>query len=123
MDQNAILVKYTYTGDANLDGRIDAVDYFRLDQGFLTGARTYRDGDFDYSGRVDANDYSLIDLAFLRQGDPLLGTAPATPTQPLAMSLVKPDTAAIPLVSAFAQARTGDGAHRTGCAVGLGRDV
>jgi hypothetical protein len=70
VDQNSILIKYTWNGDTNLDGKIDADDYFRIDVGFTAdGALAgYVNGDFDYSGRIDADDYFLIDSAFAGQG-------------------------------------------------------
>ena len=75
-DENAILIKYTYNGDANLDGRVNADDYFRIDQGFLAQPQNpgYNQGDFNYDGTVNADDYFLIDQAFLGQGAPLEGT-------------------------------------------------
>ena len=33
-----VLVKYTYYGDANLDGKVDGSDYSRIDSGYLTHA-------------------------------------------------------------------------------------
>ena len=74
-------MKYTYTGDADLNGRIDADDFFRLDQGFLTGATIYRDGDFNYSGQIDSDDFAQIDLAFLRQSTILSPARPAFATE------------------------------------------
>jgi hypothetical protein len=75
VDANSVLVKFTYNGDANLDGRINADDYFRIDSGFLAQLRgpTYRDGDFNYDAKINADDYFLIDSAFLGQGAPLDG--------------------------------------------------
>ena len=68
-----VVVKYTYNGDANLDGRINSDDYFRIDSGFLAQPASpgYRDGDFNYDGRINSDDYFLIDSAFLGQGAPL----------------------------------------------------
>ena len=70
VDANAILIKYTYNGDANLDGRINADDYFKIDSGFLAQPAnpTYADGDFNYDARINADDYFLIDSSFLGQG-------------------------------------------------------
>jgi T5SS/PEP-CTERM-associated repeat protein len=66
-----VRVRYTYNGDANLDGRVNADDYFRIDQGFLRqpSEPLFAQGDFNYDGRVNADDYFLIDQAFLGQGD------------------------------------------------------
>ena len=71
-DVNSILVKYTLNGDADLNGKIDASDYFLIDKGFLSSSSAnplggYRNGDFDYSGKIDASDYFLIDKSFLSQ--------------------------------------------------------
>ena len=43
-----ILVKYTYNGDATVDGRINSDDYFRIDAGFLAQPPNpgFRDGDW-----------------------------------------------------------------------------
>jgi hypothetical protein len=68
-----VLIKYTWNGDANLDGRVNADDYFRIDSGFLEQPQdpTYGQGDFNYDGRINADDYFLIDSAFLGQSGPL----------------------------------------------------
>jgi subtilisin family serine protease len=81
-----VLVRYTYNGDASMDGRINADDYFRIDQGFLAQPAnpTYRQGDFNYDGRINADDYFLIDQAFLGQGLPLNGSIAASATSAVA---------------------------------------
>jgi hypothetical protein len=73
-----IVIKYTYDGDANLDGLIDADDYFRIDSGFLAqpAVSSYAEGDFDYDGIINADDYFLIDSAFLGQSPPLAAMQP-----------------------------------------------
>jgi autotransporter-associated beta strand protein len=66
-----IVAKYTYTGDANLDGKINADDYALLDRGFAqsqSGTLTdphWINGDFNYDGVVDSNDYLLLDTTYL----------------------------------------------------------
>jgi hypothetical protein len=67
VDTNSVLVKYTYNGDMDLNGRIDSDDYFQIDNGFARHLTGYRNGDLDFSGTVDADDYFLIDNAFLNQ--------------------------------------------------------
>ena len=66
-DASDVLARYTYYGDANLDGRIDAADYTRLDAGLLARSTGWFDGDFNYDGTVDASDYTLADNAFNHQ--------------------------------------------------------
>ncbi len=63
-----VLVKYTYYGDATLDGTVDGSDYSRIDNGYLAGASGWFNGDFNYDGHIDGSDYTLIDNAFNTQG-------------------------------------------------------
>jgi endonuclease/exonuclease/phosphatase family metal-dependent hydrolase len=63
-----VLVKYTYYGDANLDGQVDASDYSLIDNGFLNSLTGWYNGDFNYDGVIDGSDYTLIDNAFNMQG-------------------------------------------------------
>jgi hypothetical protein len=64
---NDVLVKYTYFGDADLNGQVNSNDYFQIDTGFLAHRTGWINGDFDYSGSINSNDYFLIDRAFLGQ--------------------------------------------------------
>ena len=66
-----MLVKFTYYGDADLNGVVNFDDYSRTDSGFNTGGTTWSQGDFDYNGLVNFDDYSLIDLAFNTQSGSL----------------------------------------------------
>jgi autotransporter-associated beta strand protein len=72
-----ILAKYTYFGDANLDGKVDGSDYSLIDAGYashgqLTG---WLNGDFNYDGVIDGSDYALIDNDFNNQGAALSSSA------------------------------------------------
>jgi pectinesterase len=58
------LIKYTYYGDANLDGAVNGADYQQIDNGFSMGLSGWSNGDFNYDGIVDGSDYSLIDNTF-----------------------------------------------------------
>jgi hypothetical protein len=72
VDATSVLVKYTYAGDANLDGQIDAGDYGVVDNFVqLGGAWGYFNGDFNYDGFIDAGDYGIIDNNIQAQGLPL----------------------------------------------------
>jgi hypothetical protein len=61
---NDVLVKYTYYGDANLDGTVDGADYQQIDLGYGMHLTGWQNGDFNYDGVVDGSDYSLIDNTF-----------------------------------------------------------
>jgi autotransporter-associated beta strand protein len=84
-----VLVKYTYFGDANLSGTVNAADYEAIDNGFnsqtgpdpLTG---WINGDFNYDGKINGDDYTLIDNAFNAQGGVSLASVPTLPTEMIA---------------------------------------
>ena len=63
-----VLVKFTYYGDTNLDGKVDGSDYSRIDNGYLFASTGWFNGDFNYDGHVDGSDYTLIDNDFNTQG-------------------------------------------------------
>jgi hypothetical protein len=65
------LVKYTWNGDANLDGRVTFDDYVKIDTGFNQQYTGWFNGDFNYSGAVNFDDYVLIDIAFNQQNGTL----------------------------------------------------
>jgi len=74
--ENTILARYTYNGDANLDGVVNADDYFLIDSNYIPQKPGWYNGDFNYDGLVNADDYFLIDSAFLGQTGPLASLAP-----------------------------------------------
>ena len=72
----AIVVKYAYNGDMNLDGLVNADDYFLIDQGYITHVPGYQNGDLNYDKVINADDYFLIDSAFIGQSGPLAASKP-----------------------------------------------
>ena len=71
-DGSTVLIKYTYAGDANLDGVIDGGDYGIIDNFVqVPGASGYFNGDFNYDGVIDGGDYGIIDNNIQAQGAPL----------------------------------------------------
>jgi hypothetical protein len=63
VDESAVPMKFTYVGDANLDGQVDALDYERVDLAIgNTGVLGTAQGDLNYDGAVDALDYEQVDL-------------------------------------------------------------
>jgi autotransporter-associated beta strand protein len=83
-----VALKYTYFGDANLDGKVDGTDYSIIDNSYemektagnITG---WQNGDFNYDGVVDGSDYTLIDNAFNSQGTQISAEI-ASPTAQIA---------------------------------------
>jgi hypothetical protein len=96
VDVNSILVKYTWNGDVDLNGKVDADDYFLVDSGFAKGLTGYRNGDLDYNGRIDSDDYFLIDRAFVGQAGTLSLHALAADALPA--SIPEPTTLGATLV-------------------------
>ncbi|MCY2952158.1 MAG: lamin tail domain-containing protein [Planctomycetota bacterium] len=75
LKDNSVHVKYTWNGDANLDGLVNADDYFLIDSAFISQAKGFYNGDFNYDDIINADDYFLIDSAFISQTGPLSAIA------------------------------------------------
>ncbi len=91
-----VLIKYTYYGDANLDGQVDGSDYTRIDSAFGGTATGWFNGDFNYDGKIDGSDYTLIDNAFNTQGNNLSTSAVVSPSTNLEPSPASGSTTAVP---------------------------
>ena len=59
VDASSVLVKFTYAGDANLDGQVDINDLASLATAWQTSG-PWSSGDFDYNGSVDINDLASL---------------------------------------------------------------
>ena len=72
VDDDDVLVMYTYGGDTNFDGKLDADDYGTIDFSVLLDDPVdgYYNGDFNYDGVVNADDYGVIDFNILAQTTP-----------------------------------------------------
>jgi GH18 family chitinase len=69
VDSTTILIKYTYAGDANLDGMIDGGDYGSIDNHVqVPNAFGFFNGDFNFDGVIDGGDYGIIDNNIQAQG-------------------------------------------------------
>jgi len=60
VDDSAILVRLTLYGDANLDGKVDTIDFNLLAANFGQSGKSWFNGDFDYSGTVNTIDFNLL---------------------------------------------------------------
>jgi hypothetical protein len=66
------IAMYTYAGDLNFDGRVDAQDYGIIDNWVqFPGTSGYANGDINYDGVIDAADYGIIDNTIQLQGPPI----------------------------------------------------
>jgi fibronectin-binding autotransporter adhesin len=80
LDDNDVLVKYTYYGDADLTGSVDLDDFNLFLAGYQDPAnvpQTWIYGDFDYTGSVDLDDFNLFLAAYQANGAPLSALAGA----------------------------------------------
>jgi hypothetical protein len=102
-EANAVLVKYTYFGDANLDGKVDGSDYSLIDAGYSSHGTLsgWYNGDFNYDGTIDGSDYALLDNAYNNQGSQL--TTPnalvAASTGQVAGASAVPEPASVALIA------------------------
>ena len=63
ISSHAILMRFTYAGDANQDGLVDAADsqYLNANVNGNLGRTGYLWGDYNYDGVVDSNDQAYLD--------------------------------------------------------------
>ncbi len=55
-----VLIEYTTTGDANLDGVTNALDYNAVASDFGSTSATWTTGDFNYDGVVNTLDFNML---------------------------------------------------------------
>jgi hypothetical protein len=95
----AILIKYTYYGDANLDGTVNAADYALIDNGLNMGLTGWHNGDFNYDNAINGDDYTLMDNAFNSQGSVTFAAIPATPSAASSAQISKPPATVVVIPS------------------------
>ncbi|HEY7089193.1 MAG TPA: glycosyl hydrolase [Tepidisphaeraceae bacterium] len=115
VDSNAILIKYTYAGDADLDGDADGVDIGTWATNFTgelggTGSMVWTQGDWDYDGDVDGVDAGLWAQAFTGElggaglgdlivNDPNIAPGAAAILRGLGITVIPEPATAVVLVS------------------------
>lgn len=60
VDGTAVLVRYTWLGDNNLDLKVNSVDFNYLAAHFGASGKTWFNGDYNYSGTVDSTDFGFL---------------------------------------------------------------
>ena len=61
VDSSSVLIRYTFAGDANLDGVVNALDFNLLASNFGSGAdQSWYQGDFNYDGGVTTLDFTAL---------------------------------------------------------------
>jgi hypothetical protein len=63
VDATSVIVKYTWGGDATMDGKINVDDYGRIDGNVAQSGSVFGwfVGDFNYDGKINVDDYGIID--------------------------------------------------------------
>jgi len=94
----AVTVKYTYYGDANLDGSVNTSDFTAMSQHFGAASATanWANGDFNYDGKVNALDFNAISTNF---------GAAAIPETSLGSVVPEPGTLAVTALCGLLAAR------------------
>jgi hypothetical protein len=59
VDETSVLIKYTWYGDADLNGEVNYDDYLQWEGGLGGSGTGWLYGDFDYSGEVNYDDYLM----------------------------------------------------------------
>lgn len=79
VDGTAVLARFTFYGDVNLDGSVDFLDLAKLAQSYnvIDGSRSWATGDVNYDGNTD-----FLDLALLAQNYNTALGAPVVPGAP-----------------------------------------
>jgi hypothetical protein len=67
--EHDVLLKFTYTGDGNLDGIVSFDDYAAMDAAFFQTIAVlgWATGDVNNDGVIDFDDYAAVDQAFFNQ--------------------------------------------------------
>ncbi len=73
VDSTALLIKYTYAGDTDLNGAVNGNDLANLLAGLNGGLSGWVNGDANYDGDVTPADQALLLAALQGQGSPLGG--------------------------------------------------
>src|SRR5207244_9651041 len=60
VDNTSVLVRYTASGDANLSGTVDTIDFNLLAANFSGSGKRWTQGDFNYDTFVDTVDFNLL---------------------------------------------------------------
>jgi hypothetical protein len=95
VDSTTVLMAFTRTGDANLDGVVNDDDVTIVGASYAPGVAgaSWAIGDFDYNGFVDDDDVTLLGVFY----DP--GAAPITPPAAGGVAAVpEPGTVALLLI-------------------------
>jgi autotransporter-associated beta strand protein len=85
-----VLIKYTWEGDANVDGVVNALDFNAVATNFGATGRVWAQGDFNYDGAVTTADFTMLAQNFLK--------APLASAPPPSLGSLVPEPGMLSLV-------------------------
>jgi hypothetical protein len=90
IDNTSVLARLTYNGDANLDGKVNALDFNALATNFGKTSQFWSNGDFNYDGTVNTQDFTALAGNFNAPPltEPALGTLVPEPACLLAVGVI-----------------------------------
>ena len=86
VDNSSVLVRYTLTGDATLDGTVGISDFSILGAGYNQSG-DWVDGDFNFDGMIGIGDFSLLASNY-NQSLPTTTARPSAVPEPATMGIV-----------------------------------
>jgi autotransporter-associated beta strand protein len=88
VDATKLLVGFVYSGDSNLDGRVNALDFNAVASNFGGASKFWTNGDFSYDGTVNTVDFNALALNFNRsEPTPVPGLGALVP-EPASMGAI-----------------------------------
>lgn len=101
-DGSVVTVKYTRSGDANLDGRVEFSDLVALAQNYgnNSGSAVWSTGDFTYDGNVDFGDLVTLAQNYGQSAAAVMAMVSSAAMPAKAVSAVKPAPAKKPAPAA-----------------------
>jgi hypothetical protein len=95
VDANAVLIRYTYYGDTNLDGRVNLSDFgiLKANYGHTSGGEWYN-GDFNYDNRVNLGDFGKLKSSY---GSAVINSGAASVPEPSTIVLLISCLVGVPL--------------------------
>jgi hypothetical protein len=90
VDESSVLIRYTRTGDANLDGVVNDDDVTILGASYAPGVPNpnWALGDFDYNGFVDDDDVTLLGAFYDPAAPPIAALGVAAVPEPASLLLI-----------------------------------
>jgi autotransporter-associated beta strand protein len=92
VDSTAVLVRYTFVGDTNLDGRVNALDFNAIATNFGGSGKTWSQGDFNFDATVNTSDFTAMSQNF--------NQALAAPALDPGLGALVPEPATLALIGA-----------------------